>query len=193
MAESTGNSNEEPVISDIHFKTVTDLIDFYKVTSDKGKGNQQITEYFKSNGLTEPSCQLLVIIFHLYPDHGNQKWTRFPREGAPTYYLSKCCQNCMKISGWSRIFPRGVRQLPIWDYFTIFLPKTAWKWKNLDLGGGTHPWRPLRSANENDRNLTNRDGWEGVGTHVPNGLHGSTNDSNVTSHFTDFELKEIDN
>ena len=28
-------------------------------------------------------------------------------------------------SGGSRIFPRGVRQLPNWDYFAIFLPKTA--------------------------------------------------------------------
>ena len=28
-------------------------------------------------------------------------------------------------SGRSRIFPRGVRQFPNWDYFAIFLPKTA--------------------------------------------------------------------
>ena len=26
-------------------------------------------------------------------------------------------------------------------YFSIFLPKTAWKWKNLDPGGA-RPWRP---------------------------------------------------
>ena len=30
-----------------------------------------------------------------------------------------------KLSGGSRIFPRGVRQLPNCDYFAIFLPKTA--------------------------------------------------------------------
>ena len=33
------------------------------------------------------------------------------------------------------------RQLRKWDYFANFLPKTAWKWKNFDLG--LHLWRPL--------------------------------------------------
>ena len=42
----------------------------------------------------------------------------------------------------SRIFPRGVRQFPEWDYFPIFLPKTAWKWKNLDPQGDV-PGAPL--------------------------------------------------
>ena len=47
------------------------------------------------------------------------------------------------ISGGSRIFPRGVRQLPKSLLFFKFLPKTAWKWKNLDpQGGGARPWRP---------------------------------------------------
>ena len=31
-------------------------------------------------------------------------------------------------------------------YLTKIFPKTAWKWKKLDLGGG-RPWRPLRYAN----------------------------------------------
>ena len=35
-------------------------------------------------------------------------------------------------SGESRIFPSLMRQLPNLDYFAICLPKTAWKWKNLD-------------------------------------------------------------
>ena len=46
-------------------------------------------------------------------------------------------------SGGSRIFARGVRQLPKFLLFFKFLPKTAWKWKNLDpQGGGARPWRP---------------------------------------------------
>ena len=39
-------------------------------------------------------------------------------------------------SGGSRIFPRGVRQLPKLLLFFEFLLKTAWKWKNLDPQGG---------------------------------------------------------
>ena len=40
-------------------------------------------------------------------------------------------------------FSRGRRrQLPKWDYFENILPKTAWKWKNLDPRGA-HLWRPL--------------------------------------------------
>ena len=39
-------------------------------------------------------------------------------------------------------FPRGGRQLPKVLLFFNFLPKTAWKWKNLDPGGGARPWRP---------------------------------------------------
>ena len=31
----------------------------------------------------------------------------------------------------------------------FFRPKTAWKWKNLDPGGGGVPGAPLRSATEN--------------------------------------------
>ena len=34
-------------------------------------------------------------------------------------------------SGGSRIFPRGVRQLPKVLLFFKYLTKTAWKWKNL--------------------------------------------------------------
>ena len=50
-------------------------------------------------------------------------------------------------SGGSRIFPRGVRQLPKLLLFFKFLPKTAWKWKNLDPRGARVPGAPLRSAN----------------------------------------------
>ena len=39
-------------------------------------------------------------------------------------------------------FPQGGRQLPNVLLFFNFLPKTAWKWKNLDPRGGTRPWRP---------------------------------------------------
>ena len=39
-------------------------------------------------------------------------------------------------------FSPGGRQLPKLLLFFTFLPKTAWKWKNLDPGGGAHPWRP---------------------------------------------------
>ena len=54
----------------------------------------------------------------------------------------------MDTSGGSRIFPSGVRQLPNLDYFVNFLPKTGWKWKNLDPPGGARvPGAPLRSAN----------------------------------------------
>ena len=44
--------------------------------------------------------------------------------------------NYCHFSGGSRIFPRGVRQLPKLLLFFKFLPKTAWKWKNLDPQGG---------------------------------------------------------
>ena len=44
------------------------------------------------------------------------------------------------ISAGSRIFLRGVRQLPkvLLDYLAICLPKTAWKWKNLDSLGSAN-------------------------------------------------------
>ena len=40
-------------------------------------------------------------------------------------------------SGGSRIFLRGCANSQKCYYFSNFLPKTAWKWKNLDRGG-TH-------------------------------------------------------
>ena len=47
-------------------------------------------------------------------------------------------------------FPQGGRQLPKLLLFFTFLPKTAWKWKNLDPQGGAHvpgapPW--IRQCN----------------------------------------------
>ena len=56
------------------------------------------------------------------------------------------------ISGLSKIFLRGA-PIPkvgvLAYYFANFLPKTAWKWKNLDPKGIAYPWRPLESANAN--------------------------------------------
>ena len=54
------------------------------------------------------------------------------------------------FSGGSRIFPRGCANSQNCYYFSNFLPKIAWKWKNLDSQGGARPWRSpplLRSAN----------------------------------------------
>ena len=63
---------------------------------------------------------------------------------------------CNVISGRSRIFPRGVRQIPKILLFFNFWPKSAWQWKNLDpRGGGVRPWRPtLGSANGNHYGIT---------------------------------------
>ena len=52
-----------------------------------------------------------------------------------------------EFSGGSRIFPRGVCQLSKLLLFFKFLPKTAWKWKNLDPRGGASLAPPLGSAN----------------------------------------------
>ena len=53
-------------------------------------------------------------------------------------------------SGGSRIFLGG-RQLPKVLLFFNFLPKTAWKWKNLDPQGGRASLAPpLGSANDLD-------------------------------------------
>ena len=52
-------------------------------------------------------------------------------------------KNARINSGGSRIFPRGVRQLPKLLLFFKFLPKTAWKWKNLDPQGGASLAPPL--------------------------------------------------
>ena len=48
-------------------------------------------------------------------------------------------------------FPQGGRQLPKVLLFFNFLPKTAWKWKNLDPQGGRASLAPpLGSANACD-------------------------------------------
>ena len=62
---------------------------------------------------------------------------------------NKQCRDVTSDAGLygSRIFPRGVRNLPKLLLFFKFLPKTAWKWKNLDPRGGV-PGAPLGSANE---------------------------------------------
>ena len=48
------------------------------------------------------------------------------------------------LSQWRiQDFPQGGRQLPKMLLFFNFLPKTAWKWKNLDpQWGGARPWCP---------------------------------------------------
>ena len=56
-------------------------------------------------------------------------------------------------SGGSRIFPRGVRQLPKLLLFFIVLLKTAWKWKNLDPGGGASLAPPLDPPMVHDNKL----------------------------------------
>ena len=50
-------------------------------------------------------------------------------------------------SDGSRIFPRGCANSQKCYYFSNFLLKTAWKWKNLDPRGACVPGAPLRSAN----------------------------------------------
>ena len=40
-----------------------------------------------------------------------------------------------------------MHQLPKWDYFANFLPKTAWKWKNLDPQGGASGKSQIRHCN----------------------------------------------
>ena len=47
------------------------------------------------------------------------------------------------ISGGSRIFPRGVRQLPKVLLFFNFVPENCMKMKEFGPpGGGARPWRP---------------------------------------------------
>ena len=83
-------------------------------------------------------CILLQGMLHI----NNSQWEDPGNGDTVSQWLWNSQRTTGKVSlsnGGSRIFPMGVRQLPNWDYFTIFfLPKTAWKWKNLDPGGG---WR----------------------------------------------------
>ena len=63
----------------------------------------------------------------------------------PPHSRNPGCIFCLITSGGSRIFPGGGRQLPKVLLFFNFLPKTAWKWKNLDPQGGARvpgapPW-----------------------------------------------------
>ena len=52
------------------------------------------------------------------------------------------------FSGGSRIFPRGGANSQSGCAYLLFLPKTAWKWKNLDPQGGRASLAPpLGSAN----------------------------------------------
>ena len=54
----------------------------------------------------------------------------------------------ISISGGSRIFPRGVRQLPKVLLFFNFFPENCMKMKEFGPPGGRVPGAPLRSANE---------------------------------------------
>ena len=61
------------------------------------------------------------------------QWANFCAFTGSPYYIQWRIQD----------FPRGGgRQLPKVLLFFNFLPKTAWKWKNLDPGGGARPWCP---------------------------------------------------
>ena len=50
-------------------------------------------------------------------------------------------------SGGSRIFPRGVRQLPKMLLFLNFFAENCMKMKEFGPPWGARPWRPLGSAN----------------------------------------------
>ena len=64
------------------------------------------------------------------------------------HFTFKIHKYIILFSGGSRIFPRGGANSQKCYYFSIFLPKTAWKWKNLDPQGGARvPGAPLGSAN----------------------------------------------
>ena len=66
--------------------------------------------------------------------HLNQNNLTIPRQA----------KSMIHYSGRSRIFLRGANSL----FFATFLPKTAWKWKNLNHDGARiHGTHPLGSAN----------------------------------------------
>ena len=50
----------------------------------------------------------------------------------------------------SRTLPGGCPNSQKCYYFSIFLPKTAWKWKNLDSQGDARPWRAPALGSAND-------------------------------------------
>ena len=79
------------------------------------------------------------ILFFLF------SWTDWGGQGLDS--LSFCLiwfAQCEQLQWRIQDFPRGGgRQLPKLLLFFTFLPKTAWKWKNLDpQWGGARPWRP---------------------------------------------------
>ena len=58
------------------------------------------------------------------------------------------------VSGGSRIFPRGVCQLPQVLLFFDFFPKNCMKMKEFGPPGGAHvPGAPLRSTNGCSQNI----------------------------------------
>ena len=76
------------------------------------------------------------------------------------FTLTECCVFLPPIlhkppSGGFRILlgGGGGHQFRKWGNFANFLPKNAWKWKNLDPRG--RPWRTLGSANATDAYLGN--------------------------------------
>ena len=85
------------------------------------------------------------------PIYAEQNYTKswmISRESRANMTLHELTKDRSTSSSRSRIFPRVVRQLPKLLLFFRFLPKTSWKWKNLDPHGGARPWRPLGSAND---------------------------------------------
>ena len=85
-------------------------------------------------------------------------WYQIPSGGGSGYVWGWVC------SGGSRIFWRGCVNSQKCYYFSIFLPKTAWKWKNLDPMGEHVPGEPLGSANG-----MSGDGYVQSGVGIPGG------------------------
>ena len=95
-----------------------------------------------------------------FPDHFDKfSLDRYPMEVVMANGLTVRHLICSTYQWRIQDFPQGGRQLPKVLLFFNFLPKTAWKWKNLDpRGGGRAP--PLGSANaylttESRRNPSN--------------------------------------
>ena len=138
-AESGHNSSEKFLV--LPTKSWNDTNTFSKFTifpDDKIRATVQLITY------TVPQNCLSIFtihnsqLFYLCPCQLRGWASDFFLEGR---HLSKIRLGANVTSGRSRIFPGG-RQLPKVLLFFNFLPKTAWKWKNLDPQGGRVPGAP---------------------------------------------------
>ena len=75
-----------------------------------------------------------------------------PKMSFPHKPNSFWCIHETEFSGGSRIFLSWGLQLPecMLIYYLLFLPKTAWKWKNFDRWDGAFPGDLPWSANGNE-------------------------------------------